>query len=66
MLEEADDCIMILDRNQAARGHLPILPKRHVELWHELNLSEAVEMSAKAHRWVGVLVAPCIWRPTTW
>ena len=44
---------MILDRNQAARGHLLVIAKQHVTLWHELDHSVVAEMTLKAHRWAG-------------
>lgn len=56
LVEEGEHCVVILDRNQAARGHLLVIPKRHVMLWHELERPVVVEMTLKAHRWSGVLV----------
>jgi histidine triad (HIT) family protein len=56
LVEEGEHCAVILDRNQSARGHLLVIPKRHVALWHELDLPTAVEMAALAHAWVRTLV----------
>jgi len=56
LVDESEHCLVILDRNQAARGHLLVIPKRHVALWHELDLAVVNEMTAKAHRWAAVLV----------
>src|SRR5258706_5201186 len=56
LVDEGEHCLVILDRNQAARGHLLVIPKRHVALWHDLDLSVVTEMTAKAHRWATVLV----------
>src|SRR4051794_34309974 len=55
-VDEGEHCLVILDRNQAARGHLLVIPRRHVTLWHELDLAVVTEMTAKAHRWATVLV----------
>jgi histidine triad (HIT) family protein len=56
LLDEREHGVVLLDRNQAARGHLLVLPRRHVALWHELDLAEAVQMAALAHAWAGTLV----------
>jgi diadenosine tetraphosphate (Ap4A) HIT family hydrolase len=55
-VDESEHCVVILDRNQAARGHLLIIPKHHVELWHDLDASVAADMSALAHVWAQTLV----------
>jgi histidine triad (HIT) family protein len=56
LLDDGQHCLVILDRNQAARGHLLVIPKQHVTLWHELDLAAVAEMTVKAHRWAAVLV----------
>jgi len=56
VLEDGEHGVVILDRNQAARGHLLIIPRRHVTLWHELEPAVVAEMTAMAHRWARVLV----------
>jgi diadenosine tetraphosphate (Ap4A) HIT family hydrolase len=48
--------VVILDRNQAARGHLLIIPKSHVSLWHELEVAAALEMTTLAHAWARTVV----------
>jgi histidine triad (HIT) family protein len=55
LVDEGPHCLVILDRNQAARGHLLIIPRRHVTLWHELEPEVVTEMTEKAHRWAAVL-----------
>lgn len=56
LVDEAEHCAVVLDRNQAARGHLLVIAKQHVALWHELEPAAVIEMAALAHRWAGVLV----------
>jgi histidine triad (HIT) family protein len=56
LLDEGDGCLVILDRNQAARGHLLVIPKTHVTMWHELDAEIAAEMAGKAHGWARALV----------
>jgi histidine triad (HIT) family protein len=56
LVDDGEHCLVILDRNQAARGHLLVIPKQHVTLWHELDHSVVVEMTLKAHRWARALV----------
>lgn len=55
-LDEGEQCLVILDRNQAARGHMLVVPRAHVMLWHELEAMVAAEMAAKAHDWARALV----------
>jgi histidine triad (HIT) family protein len=56
LLDDGERCLVILDRNQAARGHMVVIPKVHVMLWHELDAAVAAEMATKAHIWARVLV----------
>jgi histidine triad (HIT) family protein len=56
LVDEGDHCLVILDRNQAARGHLLVIPKQHATLWHELAPPVVAEMTVMAHRWAGALV----------
>jgi histidine triad (HIT) family protein len=56
LLDEGERCLVILDRNQAARGHMLVIPRLHVVLWHELEAIVAAEMAAKAHGWARALV----------
>jgi histidine triad (HIT) family protein len=56
LLDEDEQCLVILDRNQAARGHMLVIPKLHVMLWHELDPAVVAEMAAKAHVWARALV----------
>jgi len=56
LLDEGERCLVILDRNQGARGHLLVIPKVHVVLWHELDAIAAAEMAALAHGWARALV----------
>jgi histidine triad (HIT) family protein len=56
LVDEGEHCIVILDRNQSARGHLLVIPKSHVALWHELDAVTVREMSALAHAWSKTLV----------
>jgi histidine triad (HIT) family protein len=56
LVDEGEHTLVILDRNQAARGHLLVIPRQHVVLWHELEREVVAEMAAMAHRWAGVLV----------
>jgi histidine triad (HIT) family protein len=56
LVDEGERCIVMLDRNQAARGHLLVIPKVHVTQWHELDADVAAEMAAKAHGWARAVV----------
>lgn len=56
LLDEGEGCLVILDRNQAALGHVLVIPKVHVTLWHELDARVAAEMAAKVHGWARALV----------
>ena len=56
ILDRGPRSIVILDRNQAARGHLLVLPHVHATLWHELDADTAAELGAMAQKWAGVLV----------
>jgi histidine triad (HIT) family protein len=56
ILHQGDRVVVFLDRNQAARGHLLVVPKEHVAEWHQLDEPTACEMGAVAHRWAQVLV----------
>lgn len=56
ILDRGPRSTVILDHNQAARGHLLVLAKRHVTLFHELDAETAAELGAMAHKWAGVLV----------
>lgn len=42
---EDDDLIVFLDLNQAARGHLLIVPRTHVASWHETDWEILASMS---------------------
>lgn len=37
-------------------GHLLVIPKRHVVLWHELEQSEAASLAVLAWEWAAVVV----------
>jgi histidine triad (HIT) family protein len=56
LVDESEHCLVMLDRNQAARGHLLVISKPHVALWHELDSHVVAEMTSKAHRWARVMV----------
>jgi histidine triad (HIT) family protein len=56
VLDEGGHCLVLLDRNQAARGHMLVIPRVHVMLWHELDAVVAAEMAAMAHGWACALV----------
>jgi histidine triad (HIT) family protein len=56
LVDQGKHCVVILDHNQAARGHLLVIPMSHVALWHELDPQVVAEMAIKAHHWAGVLI----------
>ena len=56
LVDEGDYCVVILDRNQAAPGHLLVIPSRHTANWHDLDERVVREMSEKARAWARVLV----------
>jgi histidine triad (HIT) family protein len=56
LLDDGEACLVILDRNQAALGHVLVIPKMHVMQWHELDAKVAAEMAAKVHGWAQALV----------
>jgi histidine triad (HIT) family protein len=45
----------MLDRNQAARGHVLVIGKQHVAAWDELDEPTVMEMAALARRWAARL-----------
>jgi diadenosine tetraphosphate (Ap4A) HIT family hydrolase len=48
LVDEGKHCVVMLDRNQAARGHLLVIPKVHVAVWHELDALVVAEMTDKS------------------
>ena len=50
-VHEDDTAIIFLDINQAAKGHLLLVPRRHEEQWHQLDGQIAAHLGALAARW---------------
>lgn len=51
---EDDKAIVFLDINQASKGHLLIVPRRHVADFHELEGDTAAHMGKIALEWAGI------------
>ena len=56
-LADDDTCLVLLDRNQAARGHLLVIPRAHVTRFHELDAQVAGRVMHHVHAWAGALAA---------
>jgi histidine triad (HIT) family protein len=56
-LDERPNAVVFLDRNQAARGHLLIVPRHHVTTWDELDEATAIEIATLSLRWARILRA---------
>jgi histidine triad (HIT) family protein len=55
-VHQDDQAVVFLDLNQAARGHLLIVPREHVEHWHELEPATTAHMARLAAEWARPLV----------
>jgi histidine triad (HIT) family protein len=55
LLESNAMAVVILDRNQTARGHMLVIPRSHVINWHELTDDDAAQMGRLARKWAGAL-----------
>jgi histidine triad (HIT) family protein len=56
LLEVGQHAVVFLDKNQAARGHLLLVPKQHVSLWYELEEHTAIELAKMSLRWSNILL----------
>lgn len=52
-VHEDDTAIVFLDINQASRGHLLIVPRRHTADFHDLDGDTAAHMGRLALEWAG-------------
>jgi histidine triad (HIT) family protein len=55
ILELDNVAAVFLDRNQAARGHVLIVPRTHVAHWHELDADTAAHIGRLAQKWAEAL-----------
>jgi histidine triad (HIT) family protein len=51
MVHEDETAVVLLDINQAARGHLLVVPREHVTQFHELDTGIAGHLMTLAARW---------------
>ena len=51
-----DVAVIFLDLNQSARGHLLIVPRQHVEQWHELPNDIAAHIGRLASEWAPAML----------
>jgi histidine triad (HIT) family protein len=51
ILEQDNVAAVFLDQNQAARGHILIVPRAHVAYWHELDADTAAHIGRLARKW---------------
>ncbi|MCB0077319.1 MAG: HIT family protein [Anaerolineales bacterium] len=55
-VHQDERAVIFLDINQAAEGHLLIVPRHHVEMWHELDGELAAHLARLSVDWAAPML----------